>query len=70
MAYINIDISLDEFNDQELIEALRSRGYLVGDAVQELAQGFERLIDCRRYQPEQFDRMFADLAYQHNGKIL
>ena len=31
MPYINIDVDLDEFDDDDLIEELEDRGYTVGD---------------------------------------
>ena len=29
MAYVTVDVELDEFNDDELVEELESRGYTV-----------------------------------------
>lgn len=31
MAYITIDVDIDEFDDDDLIEELKPRGYTVGD---------------------------------------
>ena len=35
MAYITIDVDIDEFDDDDLIEELKSRGYTVGDEDEE-----------------------------------
>jgi hypothetical protein len=31
MAYVTVDVELDEFNDQELIDELEDRGWIVSD---------------------------------------
>ena len=31
MAYVNLDIDLDEFEDQDLIDVLEHRGWFVGE---------------------------------------
>ena len=38
MAYVTVDVELDEFNDDELVEELESRGYTV---VEEEVKKFE-----------------------------
>ena len=36
MAYVTVDVELDEFNDDELVEELESRGYTVVEEEEEV----------------------------------
>lgn len=49
MPYVSVDIDLNDFDDDDLIEELESRGYLcVKDAVSSLngLERIEHLADC------------------------
>jgi hypothetical protein len=45
MPYIDVNVDLDEFDDQELIEELESRGYKIFDEEDETAP-FLNKYDC------------------------
>lgn len=68
-AYVDVEVSLDDYDSEDLVEELRRRGdfpnkYDFGT----LAESLEELYHLKRYAPEKFDAAFSILCWEVIGK--
>ena len=68
-AYVDVEVSLDDYDSDDLVEELRRRGdfpnkYDFGT----LAESLEELYHLKRYAPEKFDAAFSILCWEVIGK--
>lgn len=67
MAYISVEVDLDEFDDNELIEELKARGYEVN--AQEQEQDLEKIYLLRR-NGQAYDHLMDAYIYRVLGKVI
>lgn len=65
MAYISVEVDLDEFDDNELIEELKARGYEVNAQEQDL----EKIYLLRR-NGQAYDHLMDAYIYRVLGKVI
>ena len=71
--YVDVDVDLDDFDDDTLIDTLEDRGYIIGDAVSspdfDLLE-FIRLLHQQRRTGQDYQKTLDDLIYHTIGKIV
>ena len=60
---------LDEFSEKEICAYMEDLGYTFTKTPEQQSD-LEHLADTKKYQPDKFDRVFADFIYRETGKIL
>lgn len=65
--YVDIDVELDDFDTDDLIEELENRGVQVLDDVQ---PDILKLYELRRHNSALFDAAFANFVYERIGRVL
>jgi len=64
--YVDIEVDLDEFSDDDLISELKERGcYIPNDSIKELVE----VIFEKRRNKKDFERELDDLIYEIIGRI-
>ena len=74
MAYmtVDVDIDLDNFDDEEIIDHLESRGYIVGDAVDSPGVNMVEIVEVlyqQRRTGQDYQKTLDELIYHILGKI-
>lgn len=67
--YVTVDVDLDEFSDDDLLEELESRG-LAAEAVESSATGLIHKIYSKRRLGQDYQRELDELIYNVTGKIV
>lgn len=72
MAWVTVDVELDEFEDDELVEELESRGFKVydEDSTSYTQQELVNLIYQNKRLGKDYDKLLDDLIYQTIGRVL
>jgi hypothetical protein len=69
----HVEVDLDDFDDDDLIDALEDRGYIIGDAVSspdlDLLE-FIVLLHQQRRTGQDYQKTLDDLIYHTIGKIV
>jgi hypothetical protein len=66
-------ISLDDVDDEDLLEELEDRnllGKLEHMENKDIHTILYELYECKKYRPNEFDRLFSDKVYAIIGKII
>jgi hypothetical protein len=70
---VEVDVDLDDFDDDDLINTLENRGYIIGDAVSssdvDLLE-FVGLLHQQRRTGQDYQKTLDDLIYHTIGKIV
>ena len=70
MAYISVDIELDEFDDDELIKEVKSRGFqVVEDNSTSIDEDLEQIYLLRR-RGLPYDHLMDAYIYKVLGKVI
>ena len=74
MTYVTVDVEvdLDNFDDEELIDHLESRGFIVGDAVCSPGVDMVEIIEVlyqQRRTGQDYQKTLDELIYHTLGKI-
>lgn len=70
MAYMYVDIDLSEVDDDELIDELKSRGYMVGENTSsDLEMRLEKIYHLRR-QGLPYDHLMDSYINDFLGKVI
>jgi len=65
----DVEVCLDEWTEEELIEYLDSLGYTL--ATPEDIDWLAQLADAKFYNhPEKFDELFSEYVYQKLGRVV
>lgn len=67
---VDVDICLDEFPVDEIIDYLEDSGYNVYGRGTDDGDALAALADAKVYHPEKFDKMFADYIFEKLGRII
>ena len=71
MAYITVDVDLDQFDDDDLLDEVKHRNLPVSDyATDEQMNGIIRAIWQKRREGKDYQKELDDLIYHGIGKIL
>ena len=79
MAGMYVEIDLESFSDEEILEEFESRGLdsdykkilrleVENEAPNEFKKALINLYECKRYEPEKFDEIFSQFIYEYLGK--
>lgn len=71
--HVEVDVNLDDFDDDDLIDILEDRGYTVVNAVPSPdfdLLGFIKLLHQQRRTDQDYQKTLDDLIYHTIGKIL
>ena len=76
MAYVtvnaDVDVDLDDFDDEELIDHLESKGFIVGDAVSSPGVDMVGIVEVlyrQRRTGQDYQKTLDELIYHTLGKI-
>lgn len=74
MTYVTVDVEvdLDDFSDEELIDHLESKGFIVGDAVDSPGVDMVKIIEVlhqQRRTGQDYQKTLDELIYHTLGKI-
>jgi hypothetical protein len=71
MASVSVEVSLDEFDTDELIRHLQDCGYIVldEDARYLNSDELEGLYEAYRFDRPAFEKMMCEVFYQKLGRI-
>jgi DNA-binding winged helix-turn-helix (wHTH) protein len=71
--HVEVDVDLDDFDDDDLIDTLENRGYTINDAVSspdlDLLE-FIGLLHQQRRTGQDYQKTLDDLIYHTIGKIV
>ena len=75
MAYVtvDVDVDLDDFSDEELIDHLESKGFIVRDAVSSPGVDMIEIIEIlyqQRRTGQDYQKTLDELIYHTLGKIV
>lgn len=72
MVWVTVDVELDEFEDDELVEELESRGFKVydEDSTAYTQNEMINLIYQNKRLGKDYDKLLDDLIYQTIGRVL
>jgi hypothetical protein len=65
----DVEVSLDEWSEAELVEYLTDLGYEV-TKTPENTDWLMRLADAKQYHPEKFDKLFSEYVWKELGRIV
>ena len=68
MTYATVEVDLSQFDDEDLIEEIETRGIPVDNSG--LVNEINQLIDAKVYYPEKFDAMFKEFVIRFNGRSI
>lgn len=71
--HVEVDVDLDDFDDDDLIDTLENRGYIIGDAVSSPdfdVLEFIALLHQQRRTGQDYQKTLDDLIYHSIGKIV
>jgi hypothetical protein len=66
--YVSVDVDMSEFDTDELIDELESRGHIVGDSTDNAA--IVNTIYEKRRLGQDYQRELDELIYQVTGRVL
>jgi len=69
---VDVDVDLDDFSDEELIDHLESKGFIVGDAVSSPGVDMVEIIEVlyqQRRTGQDYQKTLDELIYHTLGKI-
>jgi len=74
MTYVTVDVEVDlnDFSDEELIDHLESKGFIVGDAVSSPGVDMVEIIEVlyqQRRTGKDYQKTLDELIYHTLGKI-
>lgn len=68
-AYVDVEVTLEDYDSEDLVEELRKRGDFPNKYdFETLAECLEELYQLKRYAPEKFDAAFSILCWEVLGK--
>ena len=69
---VDVDVDLDDFSDEELIDHLESKGFIVGDAVSSPGVDMVEIVEAlyqQRRTGQDYQKTLDELIYHTLGKI-
>ena len=75
MTYVTVDVEVDlnDFSDEELIDHLESKGFIVGDAVSSPGVDMVEIVEVlyqQRRTGQDYQKTIDELIYHTLGKIV
>lgn len=70
---VDVDVDLDDFSNEELIDHLESKGFIVGDAVSSPGVDMVEIVEVlyqQRRTGQDYQKTLDDLIYHTIGKIV
>ena len=70
---VDVDVDLDDFSDEELIDHLESKGFIVGDAISSPGVDMVEIISVlhqQRRTGQDYQKTLDELIYHTLGKII
>jgi hypothetical protein len=70
MPYIHVDVDLEEFDDDEIIDEVKSRGYtVIEDGPSDTNEALTKIYHLRR-QGLPYDHLMDSYIYDMLGKVI
>ena len=69
---VDVDVDLDDFSDEELIDHLESKGFIVGDAISSPGVDMVEIVEVlyqQRRTGQDYQKTLDELIYHTLGKI-
>lgn len=72
MTYVTVDVDLCEFDDEELVEELQSRGFTVyeDDKTPYTEKELMYMVYENKRSGKDYNKLLDDLIYQSIGRVL
>lgn len=68
MAYVEVEVDLGDFDEEDLVAEVRSMGFIVTkDPTIADDYDLRDLAECKKYNPSQFEEMFREFVWNRIG---